>query len=384
MDSENYFDIRKEPLISKEWNFNQNSNKILNSDILITGANSFLGAHVVKNLQQEWKGNIHLLVRGKSREEAQNRMEAAFLNWNLGKFEISSKIKFYNGDVCDRQMGLPVSDFECLANEVGYVLHLAMNPLYYLPYSRFQKTWLPELEQMILFCGNTGASKSLHYPSSYNAGFFTENEDFKCLNQNAWQSGYAGFKWVANQVLNNAMKQGLRACIYDIPLVVGSASLGRCPENYSIWFILDMFLESGFFIPYEFPIIPINLLAEIITQNLLDDVQEKQLAFVRPVLKTTISHKDFEYYATEWFRLKLVDRETMCKAVKSKRKFNFVIPENFNELLAKVNSLEPVLPDAINSKVLPEAFAVFLCNLNHKISEPKYREYLNKYCARLN
>ncbi len=371
--------IQKEPLITREWNFSGDNTRSTSNGILITGTNSFLGVHIIKLLQKQWSGKIHLLVRAENSQAAVAKMETAFNAWNLGTFETGNNTKIYTGEVCKPQMGLPHKIYEELNDKVGFVLHLAMVPLYHLPYSRFKSQWLPELEQMINFCGNNNV-KSLHYPSSYNANFFTTDEDFEHLNTNAWQSGYAGFKWVANQVLRNAFNHGLKGCIYDIPLVVGSAKEGLCPENYSIWHILDLFLQTGYSIPYAFKIIPVDILAEIIVMNLLEDRNGYGEEFIRPALKHPITHKHFQTIATNLFGLELTDRQTMHNATVSKRKFNFMIPKNFYSLLEKVNALPSVMPRSITPASLPDSSLVFLSNLNNKLSEPKYQKYFKAPC----
>jgi nucleoside-diphosphate-sugar epimerase len=368
--------IRKEPLITRKWNFSENNTTTTSDGILITGANSFLGVHIIKLLQNQWPGKIYLLLRGKNHNEAISKLDSAFASWNLGNFHLSEKIKIVTGEVCQPKMGLTNNNYKKLKKDTGFVLHLAMLPLYHLPYSRYQKLWLPELEQMIQFCGSDAENpKSLHYPSSYNANFFTSAKDFEYLNTNAWQSGYAGFKWVANHVLRNAFHQGLNGCIYDIPLVVGSAKEGLCPDNYSIWHILDLFLQTRTFIPYKFNIIPIDVLAEIMVCNLLSDLNGNGENFIRPALKASTNHLDFADIASGTLGLELSTREKMYKASISKRKINFLIPEHFNDLLEKVGALPPVIPTSVCPEHLPNSSLVFLSNLNQRLSLPKYEKY---------
>lgn len=375
--NKDFIDIRNEPLNKKTWNFVENRRTQRNSDILITGANSFLGSHIIKILQQKWSGKIHLLVRSENQQTATKKIEIAFNSWNLGTFKTGNNTTIYCGEVCQPQFGLSTKIYEELYTNVGFVLPLAMVPLYHLPYSRYQSQWLPELKQMINFCGGDNI-KSLHYPSSYNANFFTTDEDFMQINSNCWQSGYAGFKWVANRVIENAFNQGLKGCIYDIPLIVGSLKNGLCPENYSIWHILDLFLQTGYFIPYAFRIIPVDILAEIIVLNLINELNGSVEQFIRPALNEPITHELFQPYAMNLFGLKLTNRETMYDASVSKRRFCFMIPENFNTLLEKVNILPSVMPTNEITQNLPDSSLVFLSNINSMFSKPKYQKYINR------
>jgi len=365
-------DIRNESLIKKKWNFAGANPSSYANGILLTGANSFVGSHVVQLLQEKWDGPIHLLIRAGTREEAIIKMNKSFDSWELEKFQ-DDNIVIHLGDVCEPMMGMSSTEYKLLKSNVGFVLHLAMNPMYHLPYAHFQRLWLPELARMISFCGDTKFPKSLHYPSSYNANFFLTDEDFEDLNSNAWQSGYAGFKWVANKTILNAFSQNLQGCLYDIPLVVGSQEKGICPSHYSIWIILDIFLKTGVYIDFEFKIIPIDVLSEIIVTNLLNDRQNKGESFIRPVLEESVSNKLFSKIAN-FLGLKYSDQDTLRELFYSKRRFDFMIPANFYELLNKVNSMQADMPASLNEIYIPSTPMVFLSNLNKMLTQKKETE----------
>ena len=145
-------DIRKEPLIRKRWGFIKTKPSTYSDGILVTGPNSFLGSHIVKLLQSKWKGEIHLLLRSTSQKEAIKKMKDAFNSWELGNFD-ADNFSIHLGDVSLNMMGLSNTEYSDLKRNVGFVLHLAMNPLYHLPYAHFNRLWLPELSRMISFCG---------------------------------------------------------------------------------------------------------------------------------------------------------------------------------------------------------------------------------------
>jgi len=355
-------DIRQEPLISKSWDFNVTEPTLYRSGIFITGANSFVGIHVVKLLEESWNGPVHLLVRAKDEYAAIKRMNDAFEFAALGEFN-AKRYVMHTGNVCSCKMGLEEAEYMAIHKECGFVLHLAMNPVYYYPYKHFREIWLPELEQMIEFCGHPDFPKSLHYPSSFNAGFFTEPDDFTRLNSNAWQSGYAGFKWVANKVIGNAFDQGLNGCIYDIPLVLGSEGKGICPANYSIWHILEMFLTTGLFIDFRFQIIPVDQLAEIMVYNLNRDKKGHGQQFVRPVLNDPVTETLFRLPAARLLGLSYTSRDNLRELCPRKRKFDFLIPENFYDLLEKVNHIKAILPHGFEKTKLSGTYDVFYGNL---------------------
>ena len=360
-------DIRKEPLIKKKWGFIRSKPSAYADGILITGANSFVGAHVVSLLQNKWQGQIHLLLRAGTKDEAIKKIDNAFKTWQVEKFNRQKPV-IHLGDVSLNMMGLSATEHSSIKRNVGFVLHLAMNPLYQLPYAHFKRLWIPELTRMISFCGNKEFPKSLHYPSSLNANYFITDDDFQHINSNAWQSGYAGFKWVANKALQNAFRQNLKGCLYDIPLVLGSEKKGICPSHYSIWHILDMFLKTGFYINFEFKIIPIDILSEIIVFNLLADLRGECIQFIRPVLDDAVTQRQFSNTVANILGLQPTEPETLREACFSKHKFDFMFPPNFYALIEKVNALPAVLQKTFNKQNMPSTPMVFLSNLNRMLS----------------
>ncbi len=357
-------DIRTESLIHKKWNTVVSHNSKYPGGILVTGANSFIGVHVVKKLRETQPGKIHLLLRAPSIGEAIGKMIQAYSQWGLEDF---NPVDFciHLGDVTMNRMNLNAKEFKMVKSETGTVIHLAMTPLYHLPYHHFQRVWIPELERMISFCADPESPKSLHYASSFNASFFQTDQDFKALNTNAWQSGYAGFKWVAGQAIRNAMDQGLKGCIYDIPLVLGSEKNGLCPNHYSIWHILDIFLKTGYYFPFSFRVIPVDILAEIIVLKILKENHE---GLIRPLLDEPVTDSLLSRTAAHLLGLKEADIQTVKDACVNKLRFDFMIPVNFYELLEKVNHLPAKFPAGFNPANLPTTLSVFMSNLNRVIS----------------
>jgi len=363
-------DIRKESLVSRKWNFKKTFLSDYPGGVLVTGANSFLGVHVVKSLLAHDVGPVHLLLRATTVPEAVARMRQANLNWGLGEFD-PDKVTIHLGDVSRNMMGLSHMEFRFLAGHTGAVIHLAMTPLYHLPYEHFKRVWVPELERMIAFCGDTEYPKTLHYSSSFNANFFQTDEDFQVLNNNAWQSGYAGFKWVAGKALENAFEQNLRGAIYDIPLVLGTEEKGICPKHYSIWMILDIFLKTRHYFPFSFRVMPVDRLAEVMVYNIRQEREGRGAAFIRPFLDEPVTDGLFSLTVAGMLGLQRSDLETVRGLCQNRLRFDFLLPENFYELMEKVNCLPAVFPEGYDAGRLPLTAMVFMSNLNRIMSTNK-------------
>lgn len=363
-------DIRNEHLVSRKWNIRKTFLSDYRAGVLVTGANSFLGVHIVKALLEHDTGPVHLLLRATTVPEAISRMQQAYLNWGLGEFD-PDKVTIHTGDVTRNMMGMTQSAFRSLSRATGAVVHLAMTPLYHLPYHHFQRIWVPELERMIAFCADPEAPKSLHYASSFNASFFQTGDDFRALNTNAWQSGYAGFKWVAGKALENAFRQHLRGCVYDIPLVLGTERAGICPRHYSIWMILDIFLKTGHYFPFSFRVMPVDKLAEVIAFNIRQEREGLGAAFIRPFLEEPVTDELFSRTVAGMLGLRRSDLETVRGMCQNRLRFDFLLPGNFYELMEKVNRLPAVFPGGFDTGQLPLTPMIFMSNLNRAMSSNK-------------
>jgi nucleoside-diphosphate-sugar epimerase len=363
-------DIRQESLITKKWNFRLQNSENYPEGILVTGPNSFIGVHIVEKLQESWPGPVHLIIRAQTQNEAIEKMQQAFSKWGLGRFK-HGKIIMHLGDVSLNLMGLPQKEFQEVKKRTGCVIHLAMTPLYHLPYMHFKRVWLPELERMIAFCGDGIYPKSLHYASSFNANFFQTNSDFENLNRNAWQSGYAGFKWVAARAIENAMRQNLNACVYDLPLVLGTEEKGICPSHYSIWLILDIFLKTRMFFPFKFRVISVDILSQVVVFNVLKALKEDRTSFCRPMLDGFVTSGFLSRTVASILGLKEVDLATVREAFPNKLRFDFMMPPNFYELLDKINPMPAVFPKGFNMASLPSIPLVFMSNLNQILASQR-------------
>jgi hypothetical protein len=224
---------------------------------------------------------------------------------------------------------------------------------------------------MIAFCADPEAPKSLHYASSFNANFFQTDDDFRALNTNAWQSGYAGFKWVASKALENAFSQGLKGCTYDLPLVIGSGETGFCPAHYSIWMILDIFLKTGHYFPFSFRVMPVDRLADVLVYNILGERGGHKCAFIRPFLEEPVTDGLLSRTVAGILGLQRSDLETVRGMCQNRLRFDFLLPVNFYELMEKVNKLEAVFPAGYDRENLPSLPVVFMGNLNQVLTVKK-------------
>jgi len=360
-------DIRKEPLIRKKWSFKSKDITHYPDGILVTGANSFIGAHVVREAQKLLDGPVHLLLRASSEIEAVSKMKQAFAKWQLGPFP-ESRAMIHLGDTLQPRMGLQTTEHHQLKRDVGQIIHLAITPIYQLPYHHFKRVWVPELDRMFAFCDDRDYPKSLHYLSSIYTNLFTTNDDFKAMNSNAWLSGNTGFKWIAGKAIENAFSQGLRGSLYDIPQVMGSEEIGLCSWYNPTMRLLEIFFKTAMYCRFSFPIFPVDVLARLIIFNIREERKGNGSSFIRPMLEEPLNEQVFAKVTTGILDIRETGVEELRKILNKKMRIDLLLPPDFNDLLEKIRKLPSLSPEEFTPGRLPSTSAVFMSNLSRILS----------------
>lgn len=95
--------------------------------IFLTGTTGYLGSYVVERLLAERSERLTVLVRAKSREEAEEKLWRALqLHMDAERFfESLGRIDVVRGDITEPGLGLSLDDRRMLHREVSSILHIA-------------------------------------------------------------------------------------------------------------------------------------------------------------------------------------------------------------------------------------------------------------------
>lgn len=370
--------IKNHKLLSRRWNTSKKNNSSLAGGILVTGANSFLGTHILNELMQTRKGKIFALIRANSNTEATRKLKKSFQLWIKDDFQLN-ELEVLHGDTGTNMFGLDLKTFETLKNETACVIHLAMNPISFLPFEHYKRFWIPELSRMISFCADKQFPKSLHYPSCLNVNYFNDVNGLTMTNTNLWQSGLAAFKWFAEKAIRNAFSQGLHGTIYEIPMIFGSEANGVCPRNYAFWKIFDLFIRANSYTDFSFRIIPVDVLAKVMAANITIDKEHHAAAFLRPVLKENLDNELLGKTVSEILGMKYRNAGEFRNLIEDKESFDFLFPPDFLTMQEKVNKLESIFPESFDKSQLPSTAMIMLSNINKmlKINKNKIFQFDN-------
>lgn len=211
------------------------------TNVLLTGATGYLGAHLLKELFISTNSQIYCIVRGSSLEKATKKLSKSldFFFPDEFKNEIGRRIKIVHADLALDCFGLSTTQYEKLGKSVDTVIHSAAKVRHYGGYSDFEMVNVFGTKRVIDFCLTFG--QKLHYISStsvsgrylvkQNLGdtVFTENDFF--IGQHYYENVYVRSKFEAENKILTAMKEGLNATIYRVGMLSGRYSDGHFQLN---------------------------------------------------------------------------------------------------------------------------------------------------------
>ncbi|MGA2426991.1 MAG: fatty acyl-AMP ligase [Candidatus Acidiferrum sp.] len=221
---------------------------ILNQ-VLLTGGTGFIGPFLVKSLLEQTCATIHVLVRASSEDQGRQRLRAAMESTGscpaglMQMFE--ARVIPVCGDLGQPKLGLTQKCWDFLANEIDTVFHNGATVNYLFNYDRMRDANVLGTNE-VLRLAFEGQPKRLNYVSTtfvfgwavkkvlYETDF---NENMELLD-----FGYSQSKWVAEQVVADARRQGLETRIFRPALVSPSVTGGG--NNFDIAVRLVAFMVN--------------------------------------------------------------------------------------------------------------------------------------------
>ena len=155
------------------------ASRFLETEILLTGANGFLGKVILALLLDRFPEirRLHVLVRPRSGLSGADRFAQEVLDspplqplvQKVGREELAARINVLSGDASTPVVGLQVADVRELAGNVGLVLNCAGLVDFFPPLDLSLKANVDSVESLLGLCNQLGA-KLLHVSTCYVAG----------------------------------------------------------------------------------------------------------------------------------------------------------------------------------------------------------------------
>ncbi|CAG8871488.1 D-alanine--D-alanyl carrier protein ligase [Pseudomonas fluorescens] len=238
--------------------------------VIVTGANSFLGVHLVEALLAWGATEVACLVRRSAGQTAQERFAQA-LKDNGVEIDLS-RVRVYEADLRQPRLGLSAADYDYLDGEYGALLHNAAQVNHVLDYPALAADNIEPLFECLRLC--EGRRKKIFNFVSTLSACSAVDESGRVLEQDAaptpplyLRNGYNLGKWVAERILQRARVQGVRVNLFRPGNITFDSRNGVCqPQRNRLMLMLKGSLQLGQVpdLGIEFDLMPVDFLARFI------------------------------------------------------------------------------------------------------------------------
>lgn len=374
--------------------------KINKNNVLLLGANGFVGIHILQELIKQDSGNIYCIVRDKNKQDAKTRFLKTlhfYFDNSLDEY-LDKRIFMINGNILHPNFGLTNEDYTTLINSIDVVINAAAMVKHYGNESDFKAMNIDLTQNLIDLC-STYHKRFLHISSlsvSGNLsldGDFSDRESSNLENMNFTEQNlyigqnlnneYVKSKFMAEKLVLDAIAQKqLQAKILRLGNITNRYSDGKFQVNHNenaFFSRLDTFIKLK--------VIPDNLLDMYIEFTPVDSCAQAIVTILQNEVRSFSVYHLYDYHHVYLEQLlKVLEKKQLPIKIVSQEDFSKHIEqllksENSSSTLAGiVNDLGPEkqLDYQSNIHILSDFTRAFLYHVGFEWPEID-EEYLTKY-----
>lgn len=238
--------------------------------VIVTGANSFLGVHLVEALLAWGATEVACLVRSSAGQSAAERFAQAVADNRL-TLDLK-RVRVFEADLRKPRLGLKPSDYTYLDLEFGAFLHNAAQVNHVLDYPALAADNIEPLFECLRLC--EGRRKKIFNFVSTLSACSAQASDGRVLEQDAastppiyLRNGYNLSKWVGERILARARQQGVRVNVFRPGNITFDSRNGVCqPQRNRLMLMLKGSLQLGQVpdLDIDFDLMPVDFLSRFI------------------------------------------------------------------------------------------------------------------------
>lgn len=238
---------------------------------LLTGANGFLGVHILHELLRAQAGEVICLVRATDDARARERLGEACARYGLGSAD--GRVRPLAADIEQPRFGLAPVVYDELARRALTIVHCAAEVNWAAPYERLAAANVEATRGLLRFAC-TAVGKPFHFVSSAAAGYSTRADaDFTevspVVDPDGIHLGYGQSKWVAERLVDAARARGLTATVYRPSLIAGHSVSGLGNDDDLFARMLRGCVTLGYAPDLDWPVdaCPVEFVARAVALN---------------------------------------------------------------------------------------------------------------------
>jgi amino acid adenylation domain-containing protein/thioester reductase-like protein len=239
--------------------------------VLLTGATGFVGAYLLESLLSGTEAVVHCPVRSQSPAHARARVLANLARYGLDRSCDPDRIVCFPSNLAADGDGDLDDDLRRLSEQVDLVIHTAAQVNFLYPYEALRQANVEGTKRVIQVAAPRRAP--IHFISTVAvlagfgaAGVRHVDEDVPLAHADLLTMGYGESKWVAEEVLRDAAKQGVPVAIYRPYEVMGDQVTGACNTETAICSLFKYIADTGSApdIPLPLDLVPVDYLSDAI------------------------------------------------------------------------------------------------------------------------
>lgn len=202
--------------------------------LLLTGANGFVGVHLLETLLRDPDVLLCALVRASDPAAGMARILEALRHHQLPTEGVEERVRVIVGDLSRPRFGMPQDLYQRLAAEVDAVYHCGAHVDWLQPYSTLRGANVDGTREAIHFCVAGGRISKLHYISTMWVINPQQGDRLDEAHRSRWQglkTGYSESKWVAENIVHLAHARGLPMTAHRAELILPALASGMGPRT---------------------------------------------------------------------------------------------------------------------------------------------------------
>ncbi|MGN8346622.1 amino acid adenylation domain-containing protein [Pseudomonas sp. SMV71] len=239
--------------------------------VVVTGANSFLGVHIVEALLAWGATEVACLVRASGGQSAAERFSQALQDNRLTHLDLN-RVSVYAADITQPQLGLPDEIYVRIDSTFGALVHNAAHVNHVLDYESLARDNVEPIFECLRLCeGRT--KKIFNFVSTLSASSALDANG-QVLEQPAAptppiyiKNGYNLSKWVGERILQRARERGVWVNLFRPGNISFNSLTGVCqPHKNRLMLMLKGSIQLGQVpdLSLNFDLMPVDFLARFI------------------------------------------------------------------------------------------------------------------------